>query len=647
MDYIILTAIYLPLLGFLTNVWLLYKINDNTGIQEKYITLSCIVGVGTIATSFLIFLIASLLSKNQIFSIQGLHIHFFNWINVENFQINFAYLLDKLSIFMVFIITGIGSLIHLYAVEYMKDKKEETIRFFSYLNLFIFFMLNLVLADNVVLTFLGWEGVGLCSYLLIGFDMHKEQSASAGKKAFIVNRIGDAGFLLGIFMLYQNIGSLDYSIISAFFQNTTLPPISWDIIALVLFFGAMGKSAQIPLYVWLPDAMAGPTPVSALIHAATMVTAGIFMILRLLPVFQYSPHTSLFIAYIGVFTALFAALIAITQVDIKKVLAYSTVSQLGYMFLGIGVGAYSASMFHLMTHAFFKALLFLGAGSVIVALHHEQNMLMMGGLNKKLKFITVIFWIGAFAISGLPGFAGFFSKDMILEKAFTFQTHGLLLYSIGLVTAFLTSFYIFRLVFLVFYTGEPRSNYQVHDVGWHMKLSLGCLAVLSCVGGYVGIPYFILHEDSLIVKYFNQLVHQIPILKYGHHNILSLGQEAGLTLLSVSATILGFCGAYILYQKQKKVPSSSTTSRILVKASLNKFYVDEFYYQFIITPLKRIAHYSYHIIDVQWIDGMVDGMAKLILFLAKFLRRMQTNYISDYILYIILAVVSALVILHW
>jgi NADH-quinone oxidoreductase subunit L len=378
------------------------------------------------------------------------------WIHAGNFKVNFAYQVDQLSLYMTLIITGIGSLIHVYSMGYMHGD-EGFNRFFVYLNLFIFSMLNLVLGDNLVLMFLGWEGVGLCSYLLIGFDYHKSSAANAGMKAFITNRIGDVGFAVGIFLTYWYTGSVVYTdILSAL--PTAIPfkeIINW--VAFAFFIGAIGKSAQIPLYVWLPDAMAGPTPVSALIHAATMVTAGVFMIARLNPIFMAAEIASDYIAITGAVTALFAATIGLYQTDIKKVLAYSTVSQLGYMFLAMGVGAYTAGMFHLMTHAFFKALMFLGSGSVIHAMHHEQDMRNMGNLKNYMKITWITFMIGTLAIAGIPPFSGFFSKDLILEKAFGHHGIGPLLWGLGFLGALTTAFYMFRLVFLTFYGKERIS----------------------------------------------------------------------------------------------------------------------------------------------------------------------------------------------
>jgi NADH-quinone oxidoreductase subunit L len=412
-------VVLLPLLGFLHNSALRNK------IPHRFAG-----AIGTLAV-FLPFCI-TLLAFSEFRPMERTAPHIitlFPWIHVGDFQVDFAYQIDQLSFYMTLIITGIGTLIHLYSMGYMKGEEGYT-RFFAYLNLFIFSMLNLVLSDNLVLTFLGWEGVGLCSYLLIGFEYEKVSAANAGMKAFILNRIGDVGFIIGTGFLFWLTGSLRYAEIAAAIPglNGFLPYA--DIIALFFFIAAMGKSAQVPLYVWLPDAMAGPTPVSALIHAATMVTAGIFLIARLNIVFLVAPNTSLFIACIGAFTAIFAATIGTMQNDIKKILAYSTVSQLGFMFLAMGVGSYVAGLFHLMTHAFFKALLFLGAGSVIHALHHEQDIRKMGGLFGKIKITAVTFLVGTVAISGIPPFSGFFSKDLILEKAYQYPVYGPILWTV-------------------------------------------------------------------------------------------------------------------------------------------------------------------------------------------------------------------------
>ena len=638
--YLLIIAIWLPFLGFFLNGLLALGRKNNQSLVSS-------IGVGSILISFSIFAYLTFAFNQDVVSIDGIQITFFEWIHVGGLKVNFAYRLDGLSVFMAWIITGIGSLIHIYSTGYMASEKENFARFFAYLNLFIFFMLHLVLGSNLVLMFMGWEGVGLCSYLLIGFDFHKNSAASAGKKAFITNRVGDAGFLLGIFLLYQEVGSLNYGEIYAYLSSTSISPEVLNLIAIFLFIGAIGKSAQIPLHVWLPDAMAGPTPVSALIHAATMVTAGLFMIVRLAPIFLGAPEASCFIAYTGAFTAFFAALIALTQTDIKKVLAYSTVSQLGYMFLAMGVGAYGAGMFHLMTHAFFKALLFLGSGAVIVALHHQQDMRKMGGLHSSLKHITLIFWVGAVAISGIPGFAGFFSKDMILEQAFSFKHGGGFLFSLGLITALLTSFYVYRLIFLTFHGEEYRGTHKPHDVGWSMKFPLLVLAILSIVGGYVGLPKLITHNPPSIVHYFDSILPVRPSeLSHSWHTNISHHTEIYLLILSIAAAFVGLFFAWFRYHRKELVPVADGAYRnAFVRMSFHKFYVDELYQRILLRPVRQLAYFSYNLLDRQIIDSMVDGLAEVTLFVSSLFKRLQTGKVGHYALYMIFFLMCMLIIM--
>lgn len=641
---LLILAIWLPLFGFLFNgIWALWK------KQNSQIWVS-LVGVGVVFVSFFIFVYLTIFKSQN----SPLIANFFNWITLESLQVKFAYRLDGLSLFMAWIVTGIGALIHLYSTGYMAEEKEDYARFFAYLNLFIFAMLHLVMGNNLLMLFLGWEGVGLCSYLLIGFDYHKDFAAQAGKKAFITNRIGDAGFLLGMFLLYSVTQSFDYEVI--YERLATVKDISFfNAVAFFLFIGAMGKSAQIPLYVWLPDAMAGPTPVSALIHAATMVTAGIFMIARLSPIFLGAPDASAFIAHIGGFTALFAALMAVTQTDIKKVLAYSTVSQLGYMFLAMGVGAYGAGLFHLMTHAFFKALLFLGAGAVILSLHHEQDIRKMGGLFRHLKLLAVLFWIATLAIAGIPGLSGFFSKDLILEYAYSFQKNGTFLFSLALITAFLTSFYMFRLLFLVFHTKEDgREKLEkhhpgsFHPPGWNIYLPLLVLGFLSILGGYVGLPKWLTHKTPTIVEYFELVLAKAPPHAMGiWHRELSLNEELFLLFSSVGMAILGFLLAFYLYQKKNFIPIPDGAYRKTpVRWSYAKFYVDELYEAVILKPIEKLAFWSNRVIDMGFVDRLVDGLGELGIFLGKAVRKLQTGFVADYAAYMLVGLLfGALLIL--
>lgn len=472
-ENLIPALVALPLIGFLVS-----------GLFGKW--LKGFTGILSTTVVFLSFGLA-LVSFNQFKPMQTVIpeiVTLFPWITTGGLNVSIAYQVDQLSLYMVLIITGIGSLIHLYSIGYMKDDPGFA-RYFAYLNLFIFSMLNLVLAENLILLFLGWEGVGLCSYLLIGFDYHKETAANAGMKAFIVNRIGDLGMLLGIALVFWYTGSVSFTTISEAILEVPSFRYILPLTAVCFFIGAIGKSAQLPLHVWLPDAMAGPTPVSALIHAATMVTAGIFLIARLNPIFLSAPQVGYWIVVIGSITAFFAATIGLFQNDIKKVLAYSTVSQLGYMFVAMGAGAYVAGLFHLMTHAFFKALLFLGSGSVIHALHHEQDLRNMGGLKKQMRITWITFLIGSLAISGIPPFSGFFSKDLILEKTYAYGT---LFYGLGIITALLTAFYMFRMTYLTFY-GESRisshKTSHLHESPLVMTIPLVILSIGATRNNFV------------------------------------------------------------------------------------------------------------------------------------------------------------------
>ena len=517
------------------------------------------------------------------------------WIQITGFTVNFAFAVDHLTLIMLGVVTGVGFLIHIYSVGYMAHE-EGYWRFFAYLNLFMFFMLVLVLADSFLLLFVGWEGVGLVSYLLIGFYFRKTSAANAGRKAFVFNRIGDFGFLLAMFLLIAHFGSLTFSQV---FATIGQHP-EWQgagfltAIALFLVLGATGKSAQIPLYAWLPDAMEGPTPVSALIHAATMVTAGIYMVARCHALFDRSPVALAVVACIGAATAIFAASIGMVQHDIKRVLAYSTVSQLGYMFLGCGVGAYAAGIFHLLTHAFFKGLLFLAAGSVIHALSNEQDMRNMGGLRTR---IPVTFWTmsaGVFAIAGIPPLAGFFSKDEILYQAFASPNPLFkLLWFIGLVTAGMTSFYMFRLWFKTFF-GEPRfeeshsadghTAHGVHESPWIMRFPLVVLAILAVIGGWVGIP--------AALGGHNQIEHFLdPVFASGASQTTAVtttghGLELSLTALSVLVALAGFYVAYVCYYKEPGIAAAfATRNQALYGLVKNKYWIDEFNGNFIVTPL--------------------------------------------------------------
>jgi NADH-quinone oxidoreductase subunit L len=610
----------------------------------------------------------------------------FDWISSGEFNASFSLRLDPLSAVMVLVVTFIGSLIHIYSTAYMHDERDsEFARYFSYLNLFAAFMLVLVLGSNFLVLFVGWEGVGLCSYLLIGFWYEKRSAADAGKKAFIVNRIGDVGFLLGVLMIFTKFGTLDFQDIarslSGLGAETTFGSVS--LITLLLFVGATGKSAQIPLYVWLPDAMEGPTPVSALIHAATMVTAGVYMIGRNAALFSHAPVTLTIIATVGAATALFAGTIGLVQNDIKRVLAYSTMSQLGYMFLAMGVGAYAAGIFHLYTHAFFKALLFLGSGAVIHALAGEQDLRRMGGLKKDLPVTYWTFLVGAVAISGVPGLAGFFSKDEILSR--TYADGHTLLWAIGLITSFLTAIYMFRLVFLAFHGERVEARAEparpLHDdahahagdevpVRWHddgragprvdvghghlhdappaMALALVVLAAGSVLAGYAGFPHALggsnRFERFLSPSFASGAVRLAPdgAAQPDARGIpLQPDQEAGaendrleLTLMAVSSFVaLAGIGVAVFFFLKKRDAARALAERLpgVRDVLLNKYYVDEIYDATLVQPIRLLSENAlWKGIDVQAIDGAVNGIAEGVGAVSELLRRIQTGSVRAY-----------------
>ena len=541
-----------------------------------------------------------------------------HWISVGFLHVDFTLVLDQLSLVMLLVVTGVGFLIHVYSVGYMKEDAGYA-RYFSYLNLFLFFMTLLVLAGNVLLMFVGWEGVGLASYLLIGFWFSKTSAADAGKKAFIVNRIGDVGFLIGMFLLLANFGTLTFTeIATKLGQDPGWTGGVVTVIALCLLLGATGKSAQLPLYIWLPDAMEGPTPVSALIHAATMVTAGVYMIARTHVLFDHSPFALGVVATVGAATAIFAATIGLVQNDIKRVLAYSTISQLGYMFLGCGVAAYSAAIFHLVTHAFFKALLFLAAGSVIHSMGGEQDLRRMGGLWNK---IPITFWTmtaGVFAIAGFWPFAAFYSKDAILFAAFQQGTNGQILWFVGLVTALLTSFYMFRLWYLAFLGKQRSHDAHLHESPWSMLGPLVILAILSVCGGWIGIERFGRFLAPSVGA--RQAESTIPHL------------ELYLSGAAVAVALLGWFIAYLLYQqKPQRAAQLATALPGSYKLLANKYYVDEFYDAIIVRPLRVFSKYV-----LGWVvDGAILGGAAWLLagvatFAGAILQRWQSGNLRSY-----------------
>jgi NADH-quinone oxidoreductase subunit L len=560
------------------------------------------------------------------------------WMRVGDFSADVSFLLDPLSAVMVLVVTGVGSLIHIYATGYMAHDPSYR-RFFLYLNLFMFAMLTLVLADNYLLMFVGWEGVGLCSYLLIGFWYERPAAAAAGKKAFIVNRIGDFGFMLGMFMLIAATGSLDYErVFTAAPHVFAAGGALITTATLLLFLGATGKSAQIPLFVWLPDAMEGPTPVSALIHAATMVTAGVYMLARSHVLFELAPRTLEVVAVIGAATALMAATIGMAQNDIKRVLAYSTVSQLGYMFMACGVGAFGAGIFHLMTHAFFKALLFMGAGSVIHAMSNEQDMRKMGGLAGKLPWTHGTMAVATLAITGVPFFAGFFSKDEILAAAWSSGHKGIWL--AGIVGAALTAFYMTRLYVLTF-RGESRVSHEaehhLHESPPAMIAPLVVLAVLSFVGGYVGLPF---QEGGHAFERWLR-----PVLESGEagvvHHEVSRGTEWALILASVAVALSGIVMALRTYLWN---PAAATALQVrfagVHRLLENKYWVDEFYDTTVVRPFVGLSEWLWRVWDVRVVDGLVNGTGHFFEGGSAILKLVQTGFVGTYALFITLGVIA-------
>jgi NADH-quinone oxidoreductase subunit L len=540
----------------------------------------------------------------------------YQWIFGGDLTINLAYLVDPLTCAMLLVVTGVGFLIHVYSVGYMHGEDGFT-RFFTYMNLFMVSMLLLVMGNNYAVLFIGWEGVGLCSYLLIGYYYDKVSAAKAASKAFVVNRIGDAGFLLAIFLVFINFKTLDYT--KVFAQVGQLSPEMATAIALCLLIGAIGKSAQIPLYTWLPDAMEGPTPVSALIHAATMVTAGVYMVVRNHVIYDMSATAMFWVGAIGGSTALFAATIGLVQTDIKRVLAYSTVSQLGYMFLGCGIGAYTAAIFHLMTHAFFKALLFLSAGSVIHALGGEQDIRKMGGLSHKIPWTHKLFFIGTIAIAGIPPFAGFWSKDEILAHAFTH--HQYVLYGMAAIGAFLTSFYMFRLTYLTFY-GKPRMDHHteehIHESPFVMIGPLMILGLLSLAGGFIGFP----PEHGWLHQFL------APVAGAGSEHQVSTGVVLSLMMIASGIALFGWALAHYLYSMNPTAPDRwAARAQLAYKTILNKYYVDELYDLLFVEPTKKLG------LALDWFDRVVvDGIVRGVAHMAE-LGAAGSTWVEKHVIY--------------
>jgi len=632
--------IFAPLAGAAINWFLGRRVRN-----ERFIgTVAC----GSIAVSTIVAFYLAFNSHGALRTEEPLLDHIWTWLQVGTFRADFALAMDRLSGTYALFVTFVGFLIHVFAVGYMHGE-SGFYRFFAFLNLFMFAMLTLVLADNFVLMFVGWEGVGLCSYLLIGYYLTRKEAGDAAKKAFITNRIGDWGFVLGIMLVFSITGSMSFFANPAageatqtalsYFKSQPVEAFTWGAIfaggatsiAVLLFIGAAGKSAQIPLYVWLPDAMAGPTPVSALIHAATMVTAGVYMIVRCSEIFVHAPTAMFIVAIIGAATAIFAATIGLAQNDIKKVLAYSTISQLGYMFLACGVGAFVAAIFHVITHAFFKALLFLGSGSVIHGMHHEQDMRRMGGLRKYMPITFATMLTGWLAISGVPIFAGFFSKDEILWK--TWSAAGLgsfnkVLWAIDAITAFLTAIYMTRMMVMTFW-GEERfhaGDHKPHESPRVMTLPLIVLAVLSTVGGLIGVPYAFVNRDVNVIEHtLEPVVAKVPTPVTTDHTDehAEVNEERLLAGVSIAIALLGIGAGWMLFQRRPllKMP------RILE----NKYYVDEIYDTTLIQPINAVSREGFwKIFDIGVIDGFLHSIGDAVTEAGRIARYLQAGFVRGY-----------------
>ena len=642
MNYVYLVPLF-PLIGFLING--LIALSQKSRFDEKSPVKGLVSWIGCISvglsflTSVVIFLQLSALPVGE----RVVQKIAFPWILSGKFHIDIGFLLDPLSSVMILVVSGVGFFIHLYSIGYMAGDRGYA-RYFSFLNLFTFFMLTLVLSNNFLLLYLGWEGVGLCSYFLIGFWYEKKTAADAGKKAFIVNRIGDFGFALGVMLIFWTFGSLNFTNV---FENA--PHVLAfggglvTAITLLLFLGATGKSAQIPLYVWLPDAMEGPTPVSALIHAATMVTAGVYMVARCHALFLLAPISMGVVAVIGAATAIYAASIGLMQNDIKRVLAYSTISQLGYMFLACGVGAFTAGIFHLMTHAFFKALLFLSAGAVMHALAGELNIQKMGGLKKHIPITFWCFLAGTLAISGIPLFSGFFSKDEILWKAFSSPHGHFLLWLVGVITAGLTAFYMFRLVFLTFLGKsrvDPQVQAHIHEAPKSMTFPLVVLAVLSVIGGYVGIPHS-LGGSNRFEGFLSSVFEQGHSTT--HSTTHAMSTEYLLMIISIAVVGIGILVAHRFYIRNLEIPKRlAERYKFPYRILFNKYYVDEIYAKIFVNPLLNLALFLWKRFDVLVIDGIANGIASVVKGLGTVMRKTQTGYLRNYGLSLLLGTILIL-----
>ena len=622
MDYVWLIPLF-PLIGFLIN-----------GLVGKSLPKSVVgtIGSAAVGLSFLVTVAIFLEFLKLPADSTSVEKVMYTWIASGTFKVSVAFLIDPLSLIMLLVVSGVSTLIHIYSIGYMHDD-EGFYRYFAYLNLFVFAMLILVSANNFLLMFVGWEGVGLCSYLLIGFWYEKQSASDAGKKAFVVNRIGDFGFLLGIFLIFWTFGSVNFTEVFPLAAKYPMGSGVLTAITLFLFLGATGKSAQIPLYTWLPDAMEGPTPVSALIHAATMVTAGVFMVARCSTMFVLSPISMTVVAGVGALTAIYAATIGITQFDIKRVLAYSTVSQLGYMFLACGVGAFTSGIFHLMTHAFFKALLFLGSGSVIHGMHGEQDMRHMGGLKKYMPITYWTFILATLAIAGIFPFAGFFSKDEILFHSLV--SGHTVFWGIATVAAFITAFYMFRAVFMTFHGEERFDHHHVHphESPPLMTVPLMILAGLAVVGGLVGFPII---EGANKFKEFlapaiTPLVHEVHAPAWF---------EITMMIFSMAVAASGIFMAYKFYMQKPELPEKVTEKiPVIYDLVYHKYYVDELYDATVVEPIKNGSDFLWHGVDETVIDGAVNGSATTVGWLSSHLRKLETGFVQSYALAILIGAV--------
>jgi NADH-quinone oxidoreductase subunit L len=615
-----------PLVGFLI-----------AGLGRNYLSRT-VSGVIASAAVFASFLVSIFIFQEVRAEATPVIVELFPFIDVAGIRIPFSFQVDRLSVLFLLVITGVGFLIHLYSTAYMKEESAPHFaRYFAYLNFFVFNMLLLVLGANYLIMFIGWEGVGLCSYLLIGYWFKNKSYGAAARKAFVMNRIGDLGFLLGLFFILQQFGSLTFS--EVFPGASGAPSEIITLITLLLFVGATGKSAQIPLFTWLPDAMAGPTPVSALIHAATMVTAGIYMIARSNILYTLAPATQLVIAIIGLCTAILAATIALKQNDIKKVLAYSTVSQLGYMFLGLGVGAYTGAVFHVITHAFFKALLFLGAGSVIHAMHHEQDIRKMGGLAKKLPQTHLTFLIGCIAIAGIPPFSGFFSKDEILINAYAYSP---VLYWIGMAGALMTAFYMFRLYATTFrgtFRGTSEQAHHLHESPWQMTLPLIILAIAAVAAGFMGIPELFVKDAHWLQRFLSPVFEQSTALQHAH--AISHSTEYLLLGISIALLLAVITYAWKKFSSKPDLNEAFGIGKLLER----KWLVDELYEAIITRPLQHLAGWLNTVAEKKGIDGLVNGSGKMVQWGGRQLRLLQSGQVGGYLLWMVLGLLLLLVLI--